>query len=86
MIALDPEFCFELSYPVRYRRWGNQSFDKQVCYFLGYVRDKPTLTLTEHQSAEWFDWDPPHQIQRQTIDPLLAAVAEHLQGKTPFGG
>ncbi|MEM1067404.1 MAG: DNA mismatch repair protein MutT, partial [Planctomycetota bacterium] len=34
--------------------------------------------LTEHASASWFEWSPPHQIQSQTIDPLLAAVAQHL--------
>ena len=77
-IELDPEFHFDLTYPVRYKRCGDQVFTKTVRYFLGFLNGRPTLTLSEHDSAQWFDWDPPQQIQTQTIDPLLAAVAEHL--------
>ena len=77
-ITLDADFSFELVYPVTYRRTGNQVFDKQVRYFLGFVDAKPELQLTEHESAKWFDWNPPHRIQDQTIDPLLDAVARHL--------
>ncbi len=78
-IDLDPDFQFELTYPVRYKRWDNQLFPKTVRYFLGRLDKKPKLVLTEHESAEWFRWDPPHKIQAQTIDPLLAAVADHLR-------
>ena len=77
-IAIDPEFVFELTYPVSYKQTGDQIFQKQVRYFLGNLDSKPTLQLTEHESAHWFDWNPPHKIQAQTIDPLLAAVAKHL--------
>lgn len=77
-ISVDPDFCFQISYPVVYKRSGNQQFDKQVQYFLGFLSEKPSLQLTEHESAEWLSWNPPHQIQSQTIDPLLAAVAQHL--------
>ncbi len=84
MISIDDAFSFDLVYPVQYKRYGNQVFTKQVRYFLGYLSQGPSsqcpqLTLTEHESAKWFDWDPPHVIQEQTIDPLLAAVAEHLR-------
>ncbi len=77
-IILDADFHFDLIYPVTYKRWGDQVFQKQVRYFLGFIESKPPLTLSEHQSAEWMTWNPPHQIQPQTIDPLLAAVAKHL--------
>ncbi len=80
-IDLDPDFFFDLTYPVQYKRWGNEVFTKKVRYFLGRLHERPTLALTEHDSAEWFDWNPPHQIQMQTIDPLLAAVAKHLQSQ-----
>jgi 8-oxo-dGTP pyrophosphatase MutT (NUDIX family) len=79
MIELDPSFQFDVTYGVRYKRWGDEVFTKTVRYFLGRLNKTPKLALTEHESAEWFLWDPPHQIQTQTIDPLLAAVAEHLQ-------
>lgn len=78
-ISLDPHFHFDLFYPVSYRRWGDQTFEKQVRFFLGYVDNKPALKITEHESAQWFPWNPPHQIQTKTIDPLLAAVASYLQ-------
>lgn len=77
-IRLDPEFRFEISYPVRYKRHGDQVFQKTVVYFLGEIATAVTPTLTEHASARWFDWQPPHRIQEQTIDPLLDAVAKHL--------
>jgi bis(5'-nucleosidyl)-tetraphosphatase len=81
-ISVDSEFIFELTYPVTYKRWGNRTLEKQVRYFLGYLDSKPRLQLTEHQSAEWFPWQPPHTIQQQTIDPLLAAVADHIRINT----
>ena len=77
-IRIDPDFSFELFYPVQYAHRSATVFQKQVRYFLGYLSEKPDLKITEHESARWFLWSPPHQIQSQTIDPLLAAVAEHL--------
>ena len=77
-IRLDEDFLFKITYPVRYARTGSQTFQKQVSYFLGYLTSKPPLKLTEHEGAQWFHWNPPHKIQSQTIDPLLAAVAQHL--------
>src|SRR5690606_3592697 len=77
-IELDPNFRFALSYPVRYRNRGDRIFQKTVHYFLGYVDETCDVDCTEHVGAEWFRWDPPHAIQTQTIDPLLAAVYRHL--------
>ncbi|WP_146592693.1 bis(5'-nucleosyl)-tetraphosphatase [Novipirellula galeiformis] len=77
-IQLDEAFCFEIRYPVSYKNTGDQIFEKTVQYFLGYLSKKPLLVLTEHESAQWFAWAPPHCIQSQTIDPLLAAVQSHL--------
>ncbi len=77
-IVLDPDFRFTLSYPVKYKRWAGREFNKTVYYFLGRIPAPVDLKLTEHDSFQWFDWNPPHEIQSQTIDPLLAAVAEFL--------
>jgi len=77
-IVLDPEFSFSLTYPVTYRRHGSQVFVKTVTYFLGLVESEKPIACSEHAGYKWFDWSPPHSIQTQTIDPLLAAVAEHL--------
>ena len=78
-IELDPDFRFSLSYPVRYRSHRDRLFQKTVHYFLGYVDEICDVDCTEHIGAEWFRWSPPHAIQAQTIDPLLAAVHQHLQ-------
>ncbi len=80
-ITLDSGFHFDLTYPVSYKKWGDQVFQKQVRYFLGYLQEKPQLDLTEHESAEWFRWSPPHEIQPQTIDPLLSSVEQYLKSK-----
>lgn len=78
-ISVDADFQFDCSYPVTYKRWGNRVLTKQVRYFLGILNRRPELNLTEHKSAQWFAWKPPHSIQTQTIDPLLAAVDQHLK-------
>lgn len=77
-IVLDPGFSFSLTYPVTYPRQGNQVFEKTVTYFLGFLEGEKPITCSEHAGCEWLDWSPPHRIQSQTIDPLLAAVAKHL--------
>lgn len=77
-IAIDPNFRFELCYPVQYKRHGEKTFEKQVVYFLGIIQSTFTPKLTEHESFQWFDWQPPHAIQSETIDGLLASAAKHL--------
>lgn len=77
-IVLDPDFSFSLTYPVTYRRQGNQVFEKTVTYFLGYVECERPIVCSEHAGYEWQNWSPPHRIQAETIDPLLSAVADHF--------
>jgi 8-oxo-dGTP pyrophosphatase MutT (NUDIX family) len=77
-ITLDDAFAYSITYPVKYRDRGDRVFEKRVTFFIGYV-DKPwPITCTEHLGCEWLRWDPPHRIQAQTIDPLLAAVETYL--------
>ncbi len=78
IVRIDPEFQFETRYAVTYRRWPGETFEKCVRYFLGFIDHKPELVLTEHEDCRWWTWSPPHTIQAQTIDPLLASVADHL--------
>lgn len=78
-IEVDPDFRFTLQYVVHYKkRMGGVTALKTAVYFLARLTKKVELNLTEHQGAEWFPWNPPHAIQEQTIDPLLAAVAAHV--------
>ena len=78
-ISLDQNFSYRHRYYVQYKRTGSQKKLKELVIFLGRVEDKCEIQLTEHISYEWFPWRPPHQIQEQTIDPLLREVENHFQ-------
>lgn len=78
-IALDPTFRFTQSYRVRYARTGGEEWPKTLVVFLGRLTRDTPITTTEHAGFQWFPWQPPHQIQPQTIDPLLAEVEQFLR-------
>lgn len=78
-IELDPDFRFTEVYYPRYKQFNNQPVEKTLVVFLGRVPPDAVVVPTEHQGFQWVEWSPPHQIQQYTIDPLLAAVAEHWQ-------
>ncbi|WP_169975363.1 bis(5'-nucleosyl)-tetraphosphatase [Tautonia rosea] len=83
-ILLDESFRFELVYyPVR-KKTGTPDC-KTLVIFLATVPDRPKILATEHLGHEWFSWQPPHNIQERTINPLLAAVAQHLDGHGSIG-
>jgi bis(5'-nucleosidyl)-tetraphosphatase len=76
-IELDESFRFEEVYfPIR-KKTGERDH-KTLVIFLATVPDRLDVAATEHLGNEWVEWRPPHAIQANTIDPLLAAVAEHL--------
>ena len=76
-IDVDPDFRFTTVYQV-VRRSGKLA-DKELVVFLGKLKDgSREVLITEHIGYRWVPWSPPHSIQQQTIDPLLAAVADHL--------
>jgi bis(5'-nucleosidyl)-tetraphosphatase len=76
-IELDPGFRFELVYyPIR-KKTGKPD-RKTLVMFLATVADRVPIDATEHLDHEWIAWRPPHDIQGRTIDPLLDAVAAHL--------
>lgn len=78
-ITVDPDFRYQLQYVVHYKRkFGGSDALKTVVYFLARLNRDVSLKLTEHGDAKWFAWAPPHDIQEQTINPLLAAVAAHV--------
>lgn len=84
-VRLDPEFRFELTYFPRYKKLGGKRVEKKLVIFLGWLTGKSakrgrimTLQVTEHIGFEWNRWDPPHDIQPETVNPLLEAVQEHF--------
>jgi bis(5'-nucleosidyl)-tetraphosphatase len=74
-IEMVPDFRFTQQYPVFDKRRGGKC-DKTLVIFLATLKREVKIAATEHIGYEWFAWKPPHQIQKRTIDPLLAAVAE----------
>ncbi len=79
-IRLDSDFRFETSYDVWPKRFGGQQCRKTTVLFLGFAKQEDLeIRLTEHPAFEWRGWNPPHKIQKETIDPLLADVARHLE-------
>ena len=76
-IEVDGEFRFVTEYRVFGKKRG--TYDKRVTYFLGFLKEKPVITTTEHPDFRWWDWPPPGPIQERTIDPLLARLAKHFE-------
>jgi len=77
-IRLDPDFLWQTSYEARYAWLDGEIVHKTVVIFLGWVDSDAVITVTEHSDYQWVDWQPPHNIQPETIDPLLAAIADHF--------
>ena len=82
-IELDATFRFETSYEVRYRSFNNELAHKTLVIFLAYLKHPVEIQVTEHTGYVWRPWRPPHRLQRDTIDPLLAAVERHLAEQEP---
>lgn len=74
-IEIDPDFKFKQKYMVNYK--GNGERKKKLIIYLAKLVNDVEIKPTEHESYQWFEWNPPHQIQKKTIDPLLKEVAEH---------
>jgi len=77
------DFRFDLEYEVTYRKRPGRVFQKKVRYFLAMIDEPVKIQLTEHEGFQWWDWEPPHLIQTQTIDPVLAAVEDYLSDNPP---
>lgn len=74
-IAIDPTFRWETRYDVK---WDGKPVEKTLVIFLGLLTREVKIKPTEHAGFEWFPWNPPHAVQKQTIDALLAAAEKHL--------
>ena len=81
-IKLDPDFRYSHCYQVHKKRYGNVPKLKELVIFMATLTNDVELELTEHIGYQWVEWDPPHQIQEKTIDPLLAEVSEFLANRS----
>ncbi len=77
-IKLTKGFRFKSHY--RVKNWKRRGVDveKKLVIFLARLKQKVSgkVTPTEHVGYQWVDWDPPHDIQEKTINPLLEQVAD----------
>jgi bis(5'-nucleosidyl)-tetraphosphatase len=77
-VEIDQSFRFsEVYYPV-YKRSPGEKIEKTLVIFLGWLKADRPIQLTEHAGCQWFPWNPPHAIQKNTIDPLLNEVESHF--------
>jgi len=78
-VEIDPRFRFTTQYTVNYKRkFGGRTALKTVVIFLGRLVRDVQIETSEHEDCQWFDWNPPHAIQEQTIDSLLREVEDHV--------
>lgn len=75
-IELLDGFRFEHQYFVWPKRFKKEKCKKKLVVFLARLVRDVRIEVTEHEGYRWVDWDPPHQIQEQTIDPLLEHLAD----------
>lgn len=75
-IRIDPDFRYTTNYAVINN--GNTKM-KSLLILLGYLQRESPIVLSEHQGFQWFPWKPPHHIQSQSIDPLLAELARFFE-------
>lgn len=77
-IELIDGFRFEHQYFVWPKRFNKEKCEKTLVVFMGRLLIDVEIVVTEHKGFRWVDWNPPHQIQEQTIDPLLDQAAAFL--------
>jgi 8-oxo-dGTP pyrophosphatase MutT (NUDIX family) len=77
-ISIDDRFEFRTRYAVLDRLEPRELAEKTLVIYLAWLERPVEIQVSEHGSHRWFDWNPPHQIQQQTIDPLLAYAETFL--------
>ena len=80
-IKLRKKFLYEDSYPVKNWKGRGVDVDKRLVIFLAKLKRGVSgkVVPTEHLGYRWVDWDPPHDIQEKTINPLLEQVARFMR-------
>ena len=78
-LIVDPVFEYKQKYMVKSKRTNGKPKKKKLIIYAAKLIRPVELKLTEHDSFQWFDWAPPHEIQEKTIDPLLDAFQQYQQ-------
>ena len=75
-IEIDKNFKYKHKYFVKYKGNGERK-KKLIIYLARLIRDVE-IVPTEHEDFEWRPWNPPHSIQRKTIDGVLKQLEKIL--------
>ena len=75
-IVIDDDFKFKSKYTVSYKN-KPAAKKKTLIIYLAELVEAVEIVPTEHEDYKWLRWNPPHQIQKNTIDPLLEQLADH---------
>lgn len=78
-LHLDEQFRFTTNYQKPPKQIGGEIYEKTVVIFLGWLTHEVDIKLTEHESYIWVEWEPPHDIQQKTINPLLQQLEEYFR-------
>jgi 8-oxo-dGTP pyrophosphatase MutT (NUDIX family) len=74
-IRMDGRFEFKQRYRVPGRRYGlTGDIEKTLTIYLAELTKDVEIKAVEHLGHEWFTWNPPHDIQERTINPLLSSL------------
>jgi 8-oxo-dGTP pyrophosphatase MutT (NUDIX family) len=76
-IKIDTGFKFKEKYIVTDKRDPKQKKSKKLTIYLAQLIRPVEIIPTEHIGFQWTPWNPPHSIQRNSIDPLLRSLADH---------
>ena len=77
-IDLDNNFRYSETGQTSYKKFKGEKVEKTLVIFLGWLKHEVDLKLTEHSGYKWVNWNPPHNIQKTTINPLLAQLDKYL--------
>jgi len=77
-LHLDQDFRFTVTYQTNDKKLNDEIVEKTVVIFLGWLKHKVKIKLTEHSGYKWVKWKPPHVIQKKTIDPLLVELEKYF--------
>jgi len=83
-IKIDPNFRYEVMYYSVYPQ-TNELVEKTTVIFVGILQEAVEINYKpeEHIGYEWISWQPPHIIERETINGLMAAVEQHYANAGP---
>lgn len=78
-ISIDENFIFHTQYIAKKLSYCDIKLLKELTIYIAYIPERVKVFPTEHPGYEWMEWNPPHKIQQQTIDPLLEEVWRYFK-------